>query len=565
MKNRIIIDGNDFTQFADGLEEIKESVSEKDGATYVSQTSEITLTEAGYKHWKAKILDNTCEAINKEFKVQIFISACKKTYNYILKAQGISFDPVKCTAKLNMNADNPQNEKVEILKRSYFWDLEEGFLDYAKSINRIPKLLYVKELEYITSAILVIFKFLEIVILNLLFGILLTILDFLGFNIKDEVGITAIEDDVRGAGEFSPVFYLKDIFEFWALKAGLTFKSSIFQSDPYEFTAIWNQQLEKGIEYQDANKIFWKENNLPNLNTIELLDAMKGVFNTKIAIVGNDLILERRDKIDAYRKPLFNLEFEIKEGNIGEFEISFDNQPNYARFRGDYAFDSVDTQGNRAMSIMRDWVEWNDLKHKNRKGDLVPDNIFGASRFTSDEFKNKFNGWAWDQGGDHSWNFGDLRLSHALVLTNDTAVNPKLIVIDQNTKRKGPLGEEYSFALKRQLEPGQGGGIFESGPGKHEYNYPMWFGDSSQSEGLYKLFWEIDNPDNNQARITEINSIKWRPANFCQTVDFLKENGLLIKITSQYGDGNIGSYEIDYPNCSINLQDIKFKCDESKN
>ncbi len=558
--NKLFIEGVDYTNFATGLDKIKETVSEKDGAIAISQTSEITLFGQGYNYWKSKILDDTCNAINKEFDVKVWYSNCKKQFDYILKAQGVSFDNQNCIVKLNLNAKNPNDERIEILKRHVFWKPEEGFLEYVKSLNRIPKLLYVKEFTFLSISVLVIYFILRNFITFVLgaFAIALAILDILGvIDIGEFKG--SFEDDIIGAGEFSPAFYLNDIFDYWAKKAGLTFQSSILTGD-YEFLAIWAQQYRQGIELEKATTEHWQEENLVDMTPLDVLNSMQGKFNTKFVIVGDKLILERKTDIDKLRKELFNLELEQKAGRIVDsYEVTFDNQTNYARFKGDYKYDSIDTQGNRSLELYRDYVEWNPgALHKNRKGDLIPDGIYGGSRFTADAFKNKFNSWVWDQAGSNIFSVGDFKFTHSLVLTNDVAQNPKLLIIDQNYTRKG-FGTEFNFVVKQQIDPYQGGGIFESGPGRHDYNKPMWFSE------LYPKFWAIDDPNNHANRVTEINSLKWRPENFCDTVDFLKENGLLIKISSNFGDGNISSYEIDYDNCVITLTDIKFKCDGSKN
>ena len=515
-----------------------------------------------------RFIDNLCSSIDNEYKVQIYIHDCQKTLDYILKAQGCTFDIIGCKVKMNLNESNENESKVDILSKTYFWDTKEGYFEYALSIGRIPKMLQVKELTFLSKTILFLYFVIVYPIINFvikpiiaIINAIISFINTLGAGL-DEIGFTffdRIENDVIGAGEYTVVYYAKDILEFWCTKAGLTFKSSILQNAPYSDMAIFSQMFTHGIDIDRCQNVHVNEQNAPNYNALEILNLLKEVFNAEWEIIGNELIFERKDYFENTKVKLFNLEDEIKKGNIKEYEIGINADKNCARFIAEFKSDSFDTQGNRAMPFYRTIQEYNEgLIYKNRKGDCSPKIAFGPVRFTEDVHKNSFNSWAWSQAHEGGWlDVGSCKFTHSVVMSNDTAQNMKLIIVDNDQKSFRVCGGcKFQVAVKSQSKPGVTTNEFgDNIEGDWEYNQPLWM------STLYNKFHFIENPDLKNHRVVEIGTIIWTPDNFCESANLLDLHKLNTKIESiNYNDGFIGDYKIDYEKCNIILNNLTFKC-----
>lgn len=576
VRNRIFINGKDYTQWASGLNELTESISKKDDGTIeIGQSSQIILTGLGYTYWKEIFLDDSCTSIDREYEVRIKVESCNQNLDFIIKSQGVSIDEVNCKIKMNFNTKNSKDEQIAILQKTYFWDEDYGFIQEYKAKGRIERMLYVKELTFI-SKILIYFYVVALIPIITAIEIVLNIIDLIidfingiGGNLSRpgtdfEKFKEQIESDLIGAGEYTTVYYFKDIFEFWAKQAGLTFRSSILQQEPYSNAVLWGQQIKKGIELKNCDKVTFDKDNAPKYNCIELLNLLSPVFNADWEIIGNELIFERKDYFQTIRKTLFNLDEEVRAGRMTDgWDYSFDNQNQYAQLKADFSFDAVDTQGNRNVNdYYSNVIDWNQgLIHKNRKGRYTPRIEFGACRFTDDSAKNNVNSWMWHNARGQFIFDIDLDYSHSLVLTNDTAQLPKIIIVDQTSSRyfKGCL---FRFAVKKQVSPPTfQSDIFGDSVGIWNYNMPMWLNNKIYpGNNLVDKFHYIENPDLKGNRFVEIKSLTWKPQDFCAAVEFVREHKLNMNITSKRGDATIGSLTIEYGACQINITELKFKC-----
>lgn len=577
--NRLYINGKDYTQWASGLDELTESYQVKDDGTIeIGQTSQIVLTGLAYDYWKDIFFENSCVSIDWEYDVRIKVESCNQNLDFIIRSQGVSIDYVGCKIKMNLNSKNTKEDQIAILQKTYFWDEEYNFIKEYHAKGRIEKMLYVKELTFISKILIYMWVaalqplIIMLTVIARIWDTLMSFLDTLGFDDAESAKLGSkledvretIEADLMGAGEFSTVYYFKDIFDFWAKEAGLTFRSSIFETEPYANAVLWSQQLKKGIELKDCNKVIFDKDNAPNYNCIELLNLLKPVFNADWKIIGNDLIFERKDYFDNVRQTLFNLDQEINEERIiNGTEYTFDNSNQFARLKAEFSFDAVDTQGNRNIfEHYSNVIDWNPgLIHKNRKGSYTPAIEFSACRFTDDIAKNNIVSWMWHNARNLA--IFDLKLdfSHSLVLTNDTAQNQKILIIDQASSRLYE-GCNFKFVVKKQISPNTfSSDLFGDSLGVWHYNMPMWLNNTLYpGQNLVDKFHYIENPDLKLFRFVEIKNLTWKPKNFCDAVTFLKANKLNINISSKYGDATIGSFVIDYGKCQINLSELKFKC-----
>lgn len=558
MNNRIYIDGKDYSRWASGLDDITESFSlQDDGIIELGQSSTVTLTGEGYTFWYNELFLDSCNSIDKEYNVKIKIGSCNVQLDFILKSQGVSIDTLNCSVKLNLNTKNEIEDQYKILTRYAF--TEEGFIDYVQGLNRIPRMLFVNEISLITKYIALIWhivllplRALLIVIGGIINGII-TALNTLLIDDIDKINISEffkdVGDDVIGAGEYTTVFYIKDIFEFWATKAGLNFQSSILQTDPYQDSVLFAKQYGRGIEINRCDSVIWDSENDPNLSPVEVFNLVKPLHNAEWKIINDILYYERKDFFDNLSVQAFVLESEVKGKKVVDtFEYTFDNSKQYARFSSELRFDTVDTQGNRALPFYRHIEEWNPgLIHKNRKGTFAPQIATGALRCTEDKWRDSFNSFFWGS-------FGQIKYNHSIVLSQGFASNLKVFILEK-TPGLTHRGCPFYFVKKQQLtQPNNADPDYPDLTGKWEYNTDYWH------YNLYKLFYYIDNPDLKNERFIEINSLTLQPGNFCELVNFMRENKMNTFVNSKYGKGNISGFSIKYGSCSIQFSEIKFKC-----
>ena len=551
---KIYINKIDYTSEAEGLEDIVESYSEKeDGSLEISQSSVIILTGSAYDYLKELVLDNSCETMNNEYDVRVFIQGCKINLEFILKSQGVVLDVQNCTAKLALNAKNEKEAAYQVLNSTYFWDEKSGFITQGLLLGSFVKMLHAHETGFLMRIVAILWFFIIVPILEVLNAIIRfinTILWFLPSDIDiEEIKHDDIDRDVAGGGEYSTPVLIKDILIFWANKAGLTFKSSIFSTDPYQNSVLWSMQYNYGLEISDHKTKHVDYENLPNLSPVQILNFLKPVFNAEWKIIGNSLYFERKDFFNGIRQKVFNLEQEIVKGTIeGEFEYTFNNEPNYSRFLGTFQTDSSDIQGNLALKYYRYNKEYNPgLIHKNRKGDRTIDIKFGGVRFTEDFDKSGFM--------SSLWNDLSPSLTHSIVIEAEIATLPKLIVLDSRDTIYE--GTRFKTALRQQITaPTNKATEFDrlDLTGEWEYNIPFWL------LSIYDAFHYIDDPDSGNKRIVEIQNLVWKPTDFCEAVEFLRLNKLNTYIETKIGQGNISNFEINYRNCTIKFENITFKC-----
>jgi hypothetical protein len=549
--NRIIVNGQDFTLYATGQDDINESFAiQKNGHVTIGQATTVTFTDLGYEYLKELFLENACTNKDKDFPVTITISNCRMNLQFVMKSQGVSIDTINCRAKVNLNTKNTPEEKYEILNQSYFWDEKYKYLDYALKTGNIHKMISVFEVG-LASKIFAVFWFNILVYLLKFWNLIVETLNTISFDVFDldqiQVDVDQVSTDVLGGGEYSTPCNVKSIFTHWAGVAGLNFKSPILQSNPYDKMALWSQIVDSGLNIGDHKTQHIDYDNLPNISSLQLLNMLKPVFNADHVIIGNDLIFDRKDKIDNLKKRAFNLDAEIRKRNIkGDVVYTFNNSTYFARFKGSFAQDAIDIQGNRAIPFYRYNHDYNIGRvHKNRKGDNSPDIQFGALRCTDDFARD----------GLLSYEYRNLNPSHthSIVLENVSAQLPKLIIIDsrdtvyEGTNFKTTYREQ--IAAPKQNQPGQ-----PDLTGDWEYNRPLWM------KTLYDNFHYIDDPDINESTFIEIHSLTWTPDDFCQAVEFMRENMLNTYIESANGKGFITSFEILYKECSIRFKQIRFKC-----
>jgi len=558
--NKLYINKIDYTEYASGLDAVVETYSEKeDGSIEVGQSSTIILKEKAYTDLRAIILEDSCSSINNEYDVRIHMSKCSLSLDFVLKSQGVSFDDTNCTCKINLNAKNPKEAQFEILNNHVFWNKTYGFLDWALARERVLKMLQFYEVGFM-SAIVASLWFTAMKPLIYAINLIIDFLNAAAFWTDDK--IKKIDDldgdnDALGGGEYNTHYYLKDIFEFWAGKAGLTFRSSIFQDIDYKNSVLWSVQNGHGVNLSNHKTWHVVEDNLQNSTPVQLLNSVRPPFNAQWKIIGPDLIFERKDHFDTIRLKAFNLEQEFKKGNILDgYEYSFDNTPNYARFISAFSSDSMDIQGNKALKYYRYNKEWNPgLIHKNRKGDKLVDIQYGGVRCTEDFGRSSFLSYFWRNfaGPGNALNDSPDPI-HCIVIEKELCQLPKLLIVDHYETWQGT---KFWRVKKTQIsQPSNPTTDFDKldFAGEYEYNVPFWM------VNLYNRFHYIDDPDLNNKRIIEIRNLKWRPTNFCEAVEFLRLNKLNTYIETKIGKGNIGGFEIDYGKCLIKFDNVTFKC-----
>ncbi|MBK7695469.1 MAG: hypothetical protein IPI30_14450 [Saprospiraceae bacterium] len=297
----------------------------------------------------------------------------------------------------------------------------------------------------------------------------------------------------------------------------------------------------------------WDAWNAANLNPVELLESLKPVFNAEWIISDGVLYFERKDIIDSLRVNLFNIQDSEKDGDIIDIGDVTNKEPNFAYWDGRYKVDASDSQSSQNVPMYSDIVEWNPTNIKARKGKKEVVANFAPAKFTNDINANGFMKFIW-YTAELSDSFNNKsRMTHSLVTGQDICSELKLLIVDE---KEVITIDGYKFVgvKRRKIKDGPNGNVYE-------YNWEMWFDKDLPDQELYKRFHYIDDPENQNSRPINYESITIKPSDFCTFTEKLNTYKLNISISHKdFGQGIPEKYEIDFSEQTVKFENIKFKC-----
>ena len=477
MAYRIFFDGQEMTKFTEGLDQIEDlliGLNEENRTVTFSVTNDFTFFGDAFTYIEERFMLDTSEFCDNAIQVVLQLDCCSKyEMDFQIRFDAVSaYAPTDCSVRAKLLAVDNANEGYRCLKSKIFWDWGT-FKDDVETAA----------VAYCTNFTVLSVIFISIIIA---FAPLLTIIQLI-FNVLNAIPGVSISSPIPTVGDllelvagctrYHPSPYLLDIFTRNCTRCGLTFSSSILEQAPYSDTVLLQAQYQKGTE-RDQRGNNWIDANGANLNTIQLAELLKDVFNSDYRITNdNEFRLERKDKFREDRTIIFDAEDMHKKSlaSLPSYTRIPDKQKSYARL--EWAVDAVDIQGNQELPRNNDLIEWNPNDSPCRSDEYTNIAQFGAvngqdSPSSDDAVENLRQGRPLGIPLPLIPTYND-----NILMTNGLAVQFKLLVIDPTTK-----SDDFQLVVHRELSNGE-----------QEYNYPMFFREGDP-EGLYEQFFKIDDP-----------------------------------------------------------------------
>lgn len=552
---RLIVNNNDYTSYTIGLNEIVISIEKDDtGLGEVAFSQAVKVNGLLHELIEKTFFSNPCEGVKKELIGKLIID-CGYTFNINITPDSVSYCNQGCS-EINLKVKTQRTDKLDCLKKQIsFWS-DQGFEDYLKKKGRLYKILYCYDNGLYMRILMTIFTILSF-IFDILQGIckIIEIFGDVGFCNK----IDDLEAWVMGCGKYHNAILLKDMFEYNAKLCGLEFDSKLLQIDDiYKNTAIESAINGDGFDLRLCNDINsqFNEDNQEVRNILQLSTRLIPVFNGYVRITDDKFIFDHISRRDQELRELLNIDTEYTGGQIEECPIyTFDSEKLCAYWKLEYAQDSTDWQGNKMISEYNEVIEWNANNHNpNNKGECRVNIEFSPSRFTNDS-EIKKSSWALEMAdirerGGIGLIITDCSYKHAQILSNGQFETSKLIIIDQNQDIKC-RSCSYKTVIKNRIGAVQGTTTIQE---LYDYNRPL------KGSELYKRFHSYDDPNGQEVRLMNVDSIEWKPTNFCNAVSEIMKEGLNVGIGTLYGLGIANSIDINLESCTITFKEIKLKC-----
>ncbi|CAH1002690.1 hypothetical protein LEM8419_03562 [Neolewinella maritima] len=499
---------------------------------------------------RAKFFTGSCQDERQTVAAEVYLESCKQWFSFVLSKKGLTYCSDACTISADLETDSDELRAYRYLKETIFW--KNGFVEAYTH----PKVYYCNQPGFVQYALMIYFRVMlpMLVVITSISKVVRTICKVVSFGTGKcdlgpigDIDICAIYEYIGGCGQFAPSPRVLDILTFHADKAGLQLVSPIFTELPYANTVLFQLQYEGGVRDPAVN---WLDANGANLTTLQLLDLLRPAFNLDYLITPTRLIVDRKDKLDAYRTSLGAVEgvcFTFAETEPCAF--------------GDYSYtdDQMDRQGNRLRSNYDDVIEFNPENAEWKTGKCETPVKFGRARFQFDQ--RGFDKADDVPGGDREGFLGDNfidrfrttnrynvfgcrddRRERDLLLSNDQASQLKLLVLEPEYN---PLD---AYTIRRQI--GQRDGLTF-----YAYNYPMYFAES-EPEGLWQNFHFIDHPDRGGRPMYSADEATLPYS--CELVASIKQAEGGYTVLTELGVAEVEEIEIE--DCTITLKNLTVRC-----
>lgn len=508
--------------------------------------SGLTLKGAGAKVIKDKFFTGRCADQSNVIKVDVYLECCSTWLEFSITSEGVDYCEDECTAEIDLQKITEASKCYNYLNNTIYW--KEGFADAFVH----PRVHYCSQPGFVQFLFLAMMPMLATIViaLQVIVAIVKTVCEIvtIGFGRCDlgraeDVSVCSLYDIVGGCGRYATSPLIKDILEYHTGACGLRLQSSIFQQDPHQNLALFQLQYEKGV----TGNVNFQEENAANLTPIQLLERLVGVYNLDYRIIGNALVVERKDYFD-------NLGL-----SLGEITTCFrfvgDKAFAYGRF--EYTDDQADQQSNRMATNYDDIIEWNAENADWKRGEYKPTNTFGRARFMFDQ--RGFDRPDDVPGGDNEPFLGDNfadrfrstrlftvfgcaddRRERDLLLTDSRASQLKLLVLEPGFN---PLD---AHTIRKPYEPG----FFA-------YNYPMYYRED-EPDGLYQQFHAIDDPNVSGRYVYEADDAEI--VFDCSLFKRIQREEGGYKLTTSMGEAVAETVEINPNAGTITAKGLKIKC-----
>ncbi|MCC6256185.1 MAG: hypothetical protein IT276_14810 [Ignavibacteriaceae bacterium] len=552
---RLTINNTDYTQDTSGLQELVIAIERDDtGLGEVAFSKSIKANGMLHELIEKTFFINSCEGKKNKLLGKIYVD-CGFDFDFELSPDTVSYCADGCS-EITIKVKTQRTDKIDCLKNQVsFWS-DSGFEDYLTKQGRLYKIMYCFDSGIYMRILIALFSVISI-IFDILQGIckIIEIFGDVGFCKK----LDNFEAWVLGCDKYHNAILLRDAFEYNAKLCGLEFDSDVFQRDEiYKNTAIESAISNEGRHLADCflfDKNLNKENQEVK-NILQLSTRLIPLINGYVRITDDKFILDHISRRDAELKILMSIEEEYKSGDIEECPIySFDTEKLCAYLKIEYTQDATDWQGNKMINEYNEIIEWNkDNTNPNNKGECRVNVEFSPLRFTNDS-EIKKSSWALEladirERGGLGLITTDCSYKHAQIISNGQFETSKLIIIDDKEEIKC-RSCTYKTSIKKRIGAVQGLTTIQD---LYDYNRPL------KGSELYNRFYKYNDPNDEHLRIMKIDSVEWKPKDFCKAITEVYKEGLNIGIKTIYGNAIVNSIDVDFDKCTITFKEIQAKC-----
>ncbi|MGV6816105.1 MAG: hypothetical protein ACWA44_02410 [Thiotrichales bacterium] len=570
--DKVLIDGVEVT--AEGIEQFTPQYGlDADSRTYTYSIGSPLIVRGDEAQILVSTFFSDCEGQQRSLPLRIYKECCGLWFDYVIKYEGTTYCESDCSVEFTPVRVTETTECFNYLNSTIYW--KNGFIEAFDH----PQIWYCNQPGFIQKALFlvapIIIFILEVIntIIDVIEGICEVVtLSFGNCEIDrpDFLNSCNFIQYLTGCGRKVPSPLLREIFEYHATQCGLTFQSSVFQSAPYNNTALFQIQYERGR----FNPVNWINANGGNLTVIQILDRLGegGLMNLDYRIINGALVVERKDYFDA-------LYDNIADISGLEYCMTFkdNNACSYGRYS--YTDDALDQEANKAIEYTDDIIEFNPENADWKRGECTISAPFGRARFMFDHITGNdddafFSDYAVDsiRSGNLAINIFNpaagliatfvarscgfnVRRFRDLIVHNDQASQFKLLVLEDGFDR------EDAKVIRQPIT-----GVQFQKPGTfHWYNYPMSFrefmpdGTTPFNDGLYGRFHAIDNPNNVNREMFEIPSVEIPYT--CAMARTVHNTQTGICISTPRGKGVPETAEIDFERQVVALSNVVVKCE----
>lgn len=570
MTDTITINDIDYSDVIDGLDTLPISVklNTSNKTVEISITGDLTFNGRAYDLIFNTFFSN-CNGKAGKLSGSVYFADVCVTKDFVIRYDQVTYDPCSCTAEVQLKIESPESECYRYLNSKAIW--QNGFIDAFTH----PKIHYCSQPGFLHYIFLFVFfplmcpvlLALELIetIVNAIISVLNAIIP--GSGPIDPLNITSLDDVdeiILGCGKRHVAPVIREVMQYHTDKCGLSFQSSILVNDPlYSNSALLHAQNERGIDIKDGS-FNWIDENRWNVSCIDVLNKISLLHNAEYRIKNGTLVYERKDYFLTDFEPAeINLIELCKDGSLANLEYSIIRGAKaYGKF--EYQKDAVDTEGNRMISDYNDIVEWNDPVQEHLSGEHSVSNEFSPARFMFDRQTQEKNGaFDYDRRVDKLRRYGGYvggvgiflgcplpvsnKRERDLILENNTALNIKVLALEQNT----PRSDAKTIRRKRGSD---------DGIDFYDYNWPYYYDANYINPELYQRFHFIDNPNLSEGAYFEISgTVKTLLTK--QIAQDILTYGVDIKIITHLGDGKAtDGFLIDRAKKEVVISGIKIKC-----
>jgi hypothetical protein len=563
MKNKLSLEGVDYSPYIRGLDLIDLEVGAGERASTFGVSSEVAFFGKAYEFLLNRFFKD-CSGITEEIKGVLFIGSCNKEIEILIRADAVSLRAFDCEIDVVITNEQKINQFLIYLKTTRI-----GRNGFDQAINHIMT-------PYAVQPGWVIY------VLILIRSILFLIITIPAFIINQLQNIKEAYDKlITGTGRNAVTPLVREIFDYHCQVNGFVFKSSIFNAptSPYYNCGIICLQNDRGIDSRDLKSgANWQANNEPFETLEEILDFLATTFNADWRIVGNELIFEKYTKIWEIAKN--NTFFSIGKLDIRNADTTYewDVAKQNATFKADYTRDQHDSQGNGLLNYgYTEVLNWNPQKRETIRGIQRVSIPFSPIRVSFDQvsfdssnklFNFEFQMDAFRAGAarfdlDLLGGLGNIGLNNAPIpnatrlVIFDSQINSqlKLICFEDISNRRAPRIQGVRFA-RRIIDNSQSLLPFFF----FDYNIPLYVerGHRSGLNTLYENFFEVDDPNNGRGNFLIIGEVTFDFS--CSALDVLLDRAPLVGIETPFGIGIAEKFTIDFEACRVSAEGIKILC-----